>query len=225
MVFGCGASTWPGGRHPLSRLFLLPLLRSLFLLFPSLHSQRTQHIQSRQRLSSSPVTVDSPLTTMKPRRQCVHSSISSDAPPIANVSTLVARVWSRCKPAALRSSLSHPRSWQAPFPCLGRARKRRTISIDSTFSQCRRIRVGVTEHFLTGPAAQTLSEHRYSRTTLEIMCPTGSAVQRRGGCPSSTWKTTFLSPVVQWLRHGLLRTTSRDSDATTISGGSKVRWQ
>ena len=69
------------------------------------------------------------------------------------------------------------------------------------------INVRVVEHFCffpTGSAAQTSSEQNYSRTILEITWTTGSAGRRRGGCPSSTWKTSFLLPAVLWLHRGLL---------------------
>jgi hypothetical protein len=72
---------------PMSWRSSLPL-RLLVLPFPSLHPHRTLKTYPEPRHSSPPVTVDSPLTrvTIKSRRQCVHCSPSSDAPPIANVS-------------------------------------------------------------------------------------------------------------------------------------------
>ncbi len=46
--------------------------------------------------------------------------------------------------------------------------------------------------FLMGHAPRMLSARKYSRTISEIMWTAGSAGQRRRGCPSSTWKTSFL---------------------------------
>jgi hypothetical protein len=107
-----------------------PLLRSLVLLSPSLHSHRilktyyselTETQLTHRRLATNLCH----RKTKAPMPQCVHctGSLSSDAPPIADVSTLVGTSWSSWEPAALRSSPAHPRSWQAPFPCPSRARK------------------------------------------------------------------------------------------------------
>jgi hypothetical protein len=125
-------STWPSSFSSLPRhsCHSSPLLCSLVLLFPSLHSHRTlktyieptetQLTTSRRRLTTNPCHD-------KPRHQCVHCSLSSDASPIADVSILAGTVWTHWEPAALRSSPAHPRSWQAPFPCPGRARKRQIL--------------------------------------------------------------------------------------------------
>ena len=44
--------------------------------------------------------------------------LSNGAPYYIRCSTLVGIVWSHREPAVLWSSPAHPRSWQAPFPCL-----------------------------------------------------------------------------------------------------------
>lgn len=72
--------------------------------------------------------------------------------------------------------------------------------------------LGVVErfcHFLTGVAAKTLSAQKCLKTTSETTWTAGSSGQRRGDCPSSTWKISFSSLDVLWSRHGqLLRSTT-----------------
>jgi hypothetical protein len=57
------------------------------------------------------------------------------------VQHLYGTVWSRRGPAARRSSPAHPRSWQAPFLCPGRARKRQALYPYCTYTTFFFIRV------------------------------------------------------------------------------------
>ena len=64
-----------------------------------------------------------------------------------------------------------------------------------------RISPGNAEHFCffqTGGSTKTLSDHKRSSTTSEIMFPTGLPGHRRTNWVSSAWKILFSSLVTSW---------------------------
>ena len=70
-----------------------------------------------------PLTAPSPFHLSNTRFQ-VQRKLSSYTLTRILVPILVGTAWSRKEPTVRRSAPTHPRSWQAPLPCPGRARRR-----------------------------------------------------------------------------------------------------
>jgi hypothetical protein len=109
-------------------LFTLPPLPRTLTNLPEADHTSAPH---RSPLSPSPT----PPRFKKPRHQVpiaasaaiLHTFTAID------LSKLTGTIWSRREPTARWNSPAHPRSWQAPFPCPRRARKRQALYSHCTY--------------------------------------------------------------------------------------------